>query len=139
MRWNNGRGPSKARRQGLPVPITGLPPHGTRGQEGQASDRLVPDTGLTPMTTDGATSSMSGFRLSIAWIVLAAVLPSPSPCAEETGALRIVAFGDSTTAPRKTIEKVYAGHCTGLESYRVLKEVVGERLEYLPTGLIVTL
>ena len=55
-----------------------------------------------------AQHSMSDSRLSIAVIVLAVVLPSPSPCAEATRALRIVAFGDSTTAPRKSVEKVYA-------------------------------
>jgi lysophospholipase L1-like esterase len=51
---------------------------------------------------------MSGFRLSIAVIVLAVVLPSPLPCAQGARPLRIVAFGDSTTAPRKSVEKVYA-------------------------------
>lgn len=37
------------------------------------------------------------------------------------------------------IESVYAGHCTGLESYRILKDVMGERLEYLSTGRVITL
>ena len=32
------------------------------------------------------------------------------------------------------VEKVYTGHCTGAKAYRVLKEAMGEHLEYLPTG-----
>jgi len=32
------------------------------------------------------------------------------------------------------IEKVYTGHCTGPKAYRVLKNVMGDELEYLPTG-----
>jgi 7,8-dihydropterin-6-yl-methyl-4-(beta-D-ribofuranosyl)aminobenzene 5'-phosphate synthase len=32
------------------------------------------------------------------------------------------------------IEKVYTGHCTGKKAYRVLKGVMKERLDYLPTG-----
>jgi 7,8-dihydropterin-6-yl-methyl-4-(beta-D-ribofuranosyl)aminobenzene 5'-phosphate synthase len=32
------------------------------------------------------------------------------------------------------IDKIYTGHCTGQKAYRVLKGVLGEKLEYLPTG-----
>lgn len=32
------------------------------------------------------------------------------------------------------VERVYTGHCTGKKAYRVLKEVMGQRLEYFPTG-----
>lgn len=32
------------------------------------------------------------------------------------------------------IDKIYTGHCTGRKAYRVLKGVLGEKLEYLPTG-----
>lgn len=32
------------------------------------------------------------------------------------------------------IDKLYTGHCTGMKAYGVLKEVLGERLEHLPTG-----
>lgn len=35
---------------------------------------------------------------------------------------------------RYPIERVYTGHCTGVKAYRVLKGVMGEKLEYLPTG-----
>ncbi len=32
------------------------------------------------------------------------------------------------------IEKVYTGHCTGMRAYRVLKETMGEKLDYFATG-----
>jgi 7,8-dihydropterin-6-yl-methyl-4-(beta-D-ribofuranosyl)aminobenzene 5'-phosphate synthase len=32
------------------------------------------------------------------------------------------------------IEKVYTGHCTGIKAYRILKEVMGAKLEYFATG-----
>jgi 7,8-dihydropterin-6-yl-methyl-4-(beta-D-ribofuranosyl)aminobenzene 5'-phosphate synthase len=32
------------------------------------------------------------------------------------------------------IARVYTAHCTGLKAYPILKEVMGERLDYLPTG-----
>jgi 7,8-dihydropterin-6-yl-methyl-4-(beta-D-ribofuranosyl)aminobenzene 5'-phosphate synthase len=35
------------------------------------------------------------------------------------------------------IDKLYTGHCTGMKAYRILKGVLGERLEYLPTGMSV--
>lgn len=35
---------------------------------------------------------------------------------------------------RYPIERAYTGHCTGAKAYRVLKGVMGDKLEYLPTG-----
>ncbi len=32
------------------------------------------------------------------------------------------------------IEKVYTGHCTGIQAYRILKEVLGEKLAYFAAG-----
>lgn len=32
------------------------------------------------------------------------------------------------------VEKIYTGHCTGIKAYRILKEVMGERIEYFATG-----
>jgi 7,8-dihydropterin-6-yl-methyl-4-(beta-D-ribofuranosyl)aminobenzene 5'-phosphate synthase len=32
------------------------------------------------------------------------------------------------------IDKLYTGHCTGMKAYRVLKGVLGEKLEHFPTG-----
>jgi 7,8-dihydropterin-6-yl-methyl-4-(beta-D-ribofuranosyl)aminobenzene 5'-phosphate synthase len=32
------------------------------------------------------------------------------------------------------IEKAYTGHCTGTRAYRILKEIMGEKLAYLSTG-----
>ncbi|NRD72827.1 MBL fold metallo-hydrolase [Shewanella sp. VB17] len=32
------------------------------------------------------------------------------------------------------IDKLYTGHCTGMKAYGILKKVLGDRLEYLPTG-----
>ncbi len=32
------------------------------------------------------------------------------------------------------IDKLYTGHCTGMKAYGILKSVLGDRLEYLPTG-----
>lgn len=32
------------------------------------------------------------------------------------------------------IDKLYTGHCTGMKAYRLLKGVLGDRLEHLPTG-----
>jgi 7,8-dihydropterin-6-yl-methyl-4-(beta-D-ribofuranosyl)aminobenzene 5'-phosphate synthase len=32
------------------------------------------------------------------------------------------------------VEKVYTGHCTGIKAYRILKEVMGAKLEYFATG-----
>jgi 7,8-dihydropterin-6-yl-methyl-4-(beta-D-ribofuranosyl)aminobenzene 5'-phosphate synthase len=37
------------------------------------------------------------------------------------------------------IERVYTGHCTGTKGYRVLKEVMADRLERFPTGSEVVL
>ena len=37
------------------------------------------------------------------------------------------------------IERVYTGHCTGKKAYRVLKGVLAEKLEHLPTGSDVVL
>ncbi|PZP37919.1 MAG: MBL fold hydrolase [Shewanella oneidensis] len=32
------------------------------------------------------------------------------------------------------IDKLYTGHCTGMKAFGLLKEVLGDRLEHLPTG-----
>lgn len=32
------------------------------------------------------------------------------------------------------IDKFYTGHCTGMKAYNILKGVLGDRLEYFPTG-----
>ena len=32
------------------------------------------------------------------------------------------------------VERIYTGHCTGKKAYRVMKEVMGQTLEYFPTG-----
>lgn len=32
------------------------------------------------------------------------------------------------------IDKLYTGHCTGLKAYKILKSVLGDRIEYFPTG-----
>lgn len=37
------------------------------------------------------------------------------------------------------IEKVYTGHCTGNQAYRILKRVMGEKLEYFATGCMTEL
>lgn len=34
------------------------------------------------------------------------------------------------------IEKLYTGHCTGEEGYRILKEELGDKVEQLKTGLV---
>jgi metal-dependent hydrolase (beta-lactamase superfamily II) len=37
------------------------------------------------------------------------------------------------------VETVYSGHCTGRKGFRILKEVMGERLQHFPTGSTVEL
>ncbi|MDC5839024.1 MBL fold metallo-hydrolase [Vibrio europaeus] len=37
------------------------------------------------------------------------------------------------------IDKLYTGHCTGMKAYKILKDVLGERLEHFPTGRKVTI
>ena len=32
------------------------------------------------------------------------------------------------------IDKLYTGHCTGMKAFGILKDVLGDRLEHLPTG-----
>lgn len=36
------------------------------------------------------------------------------------------------------VQRIYTGHCTGTHAYRVLKSVMGDRLEYIATGRDVT-
>ncbi|MEC4728140.1 MBL fold metallo-hydrolase [Shewanella sp. D64] len=38
---------------------------------------------------------------------------------------------------RFPVGKYYTGHCTGMKAYGILKEELGKRLEYLPTGRMV--
>ena len=38
------------------------------------------------------------------------------------------------TLSQYPIDKLYTGHCTGKKAYGLLKEVLGERLEAIPTG-----
>ena len=35
---------------------------------------------------------------------------------------------------QEPVARYYTGHCTGMPAYRILKEVMGERLEYFSTG-----
>ncbi|GLR77232.1 MBL fold metallo-hydrolase [Aliivibrio sifiae] len=37
------------------------------------------------------------------------------------------------------IDKLYTGHCTGMKAYHILKGVLGDRLEYFPTGRSITI
>jgi 7,8-dihydropterin-6-yl-methyl-4-(beta-D-ribofuranosyl)aminobenzene 5'-phosphate synthase len=37
------------------------------------------------------------------------------------------------------IDSVYTGHCTGMKAYQILKRVMGEKLQHLPTGSEVVL
>jgi len=37
------------------------------------------------------------------------------------------------------VEKVYSGHCTGQKAYRVLKGVMGEKLDQIHTGIVIDL
>ena len=37
------------------------------------------------------------------------------------------------------IEKIYTGHCTGDKAYALLKEVMGDKLDYCSTGAIIEL
>jgi len=32
------------------------------------------------------------------------------------------------------IDKLYTGYCTGLKAYEILKGVLGDNIEYFPTG-----
>ncbi len=38
---------------------------------------------------------------------------------------------------KSTESKYYTGHCTGLDAYHLLKEVLGDQIQYLATGTIV--
>lgn len=38
---------------------------------------------------------------------------------------------------KSTESKYYTGHCTGLEAYHLLKEVMGDRIQYLATGTVI--
>ena len=35
---------------------------------------------------------------------------------------------------KSRVEKFYTSHCTGSKGYRILKDIMGERLEYFPAG-----
>lgn len=32
------------------------------------------------------------------------------------------------------INTLYTGHCTGIKAYKILKSILGEKIEYFPTG-----
>lgn len=57
-------------------------------------------------------------------------LYNPSLKQSEPPAL-VIQIGDFMKATRS---HYFTGHCTGMESYKLLKEVLGDRLEYLPAG-----
>ncbi|WP_165862869.1 MBL fold metallo-hydrolase [Vibrio sinensis] len=44
----------------------------------------------------------------------------------------IKAIGEALS--RYPIDKLYTGHCTGMKAFELLKSVLGDRLEHLPTG-----
>lgn len=37
------------------------------------------------------------------------------------------------------VQHIYTGHCTGLPAYRILKDILGEKLQYFATGTTVKL
>ncbi len=37
----------------------------------------------------------------------------------------------------KQIEKYYTGHCTGIKAYELMKEILGDRLNYFYPGLVI--
>ncbi|AQS38636.1 metal-dependent hydrolase, beta-lactamase superfamily II [Shewanella psychrophila] len=49
----------------------------------------------------------------------------------------IVSIGEALLS--YPIDKLYTGHCTGLKAYAILKGVLGDRLEYFPTGRSVSI
>ena len=40
---------------------------------------------------------------------------------------------------KTTCAMYYTGHCTGIEPYKILKEILGEKIEYLATGVQFTI
>ena len=37
------------------------------------------------------------------------------------------------------VDRFYTGHCTGMKAYAILKRVLGDRLEHIPTGRCVNI
>ncbi|SLM30756.1 Beta-lactamase domain protein [Desulfamplus magnetovallimortis] len=62
-------------------------------------------------------------------------IPVPQLLPETIEEIRAIA-SDLLKYPVKT---VYTGHCTGMKAYGILKEVMGNKLEYLDTGKTISI
>lgn len=55
------------------------------------------------------------------------VINAPSASQEQIDVIAKMIIGEN-------IEKVYTGHCTGVKAYKKLKDILGNRIEYIRTG-----